>query len=280
MTRAGRGRSWRTRTKRTGARSDRGRSRPPGCLRERRAGRALAEPPDPPPGPAGRRHQPMSRGSRRTTAAAGRVVGPGGARSAATTWRRRHGGRAFSAALQALAKSGAITEPALYPADYDAYVAAKRSLARRRGTRNAELGCAGERAGDRGRPRADGLAAWAPLLRRSKRTGRWWTTEPLLSNGARVAFPPASSCGSTTRARASRSNGLPRSARPTATTWRATRTQPRQVLNEAHRASDPACGRHRLGVHVPLRWRRAAVDERPLAGDGSAGYAHAWSRFK
>ncbi len=42
-------------------------------------------------------------------------------------------------ALQTLERSGAIT-PAVYLGDYDAYVAAKRSLARLRGTRRSELG--------------------------------------------------------------------------------------------------------------------------------------------
>ena len=47
--------------------------------------------------------------------------------------------------------------------------------------------------------------------------------------------------------------------------------QPAPVARRSDPARDQARRRHRLGVHVPLRRRRAAVDERALAGHRAAG---------
>ncbi len=90
--------------------------------------------------------------------------------------------------LQSLRRSGAISE-AQYGQYYTAYVSAKRSLARLRGTRAAELGTvlgtlqamAGSAALS-----ASNLPAAMLTLERNR---QWWTTEPLLSGSERVSFP-------------------------------------------------------------------------------------------
>ncbi len=97
-------------------------------------------------------------------------------------------GPSVSAALQSLLKSGAIPQ-ASYSRYYAAYVAAKRSLGKLSGTRAVELGAvlanvqaiaaAGEFTPTR-------LPALFLTLERNR---QWWTTEPLLSSGARVSFP-------------------------------------------------------------------------------------------
>ena len=122
----------------------------------------------------------------------------------------------MSAALQSLERSGAITE-ALYRQYYSAYVATKRSLGRLSGTRRTELGAV--LANVQAIAAAGGFtpSRLGALFLTLERNRQWWTTEPLLSSGERVSFPAASSCGSTTPARASRSSGWGPSARPTAT---------------------------------------------------------------
>jgi hypothetical protein len=99
-------------------------------------------------------------------------------------------GPSVTAALASLLHSGAIPQ-ATYTNDYSAYVAAKRSLGRLSGTRQAELGAvianvqaiaaAGELTPTR-------LPALFLTLERNR---QWWTTEPLLSNGVRLTFPPS-----------------------------------------------------------------------------------------
>ena len=97
-------------------------------------------------------------------------------------------GPSVSAALLSLERSGAITQPA-YQADYADYVAAKRSLGKLRGTRRTELGAV------LGNVQAIAAAGgFIPsrlpaLFLTLERNRRWWTTEPLLSNGERVSFP-------------------------------------------------------------------------------------------
>ncbi len=93
-----------------------------------------------------------------------------------------------TAALRSLLHSGAIAE-AVYLQDYNTYVAAKRSLGKLTGTRNAELGAvlanvqamaaAGELVPSR-------LPAAFLTLERNR---QWWTTEPLLASDERVSFP-------------------------------------------------------------------------------------------
>ena len=99
-------------------------------------------------------------------------------------------GPSVSGALSALEQSGAITE-AVYLKDYSAYTAAKHSLGKLSGTRRTELGAvlanvqaiaaAGEFTPTR-------LPALFLTLERNR---SWWTSEPLLSNGERVSFPPS-----------------------------------------------------------------------------------------
>jgi hypothetical protein len=97
-------------------------------------------------------------------------------------------GPSVSAALLSLERSGAITEAA-YQADYADYVAAKHSLGRLSGTRRTELGAV------LGNVQAIAAAGgFIPsrlpaLFLTLERNRRWWTTEPLLSNGERVSFP-------------------------------------------------------------------------------------------
>jgi hypothetical protein len=99
-------------------------------------------------------------------------------------------GPSVSAALLSLERSGAITEAA-YGQYTSTYTAARRSLKRLSGTRRTELGAvianvqqiaaAGEFTPTR-------LPALFLTLERNR---QWWTTEPLLSNGERVSFPPS-----------------------------------------------------------------------------------------
>ncbi len=102
---------------------------------------------------------------------------------------KRHGPD-VTAALRTLLSSGAISE-ATYRQDYAAYLSAKRSLGRLSGTRRTELGAvianvhaiaaAGELTASR-------LGALFLTLERNR---HWWTSEPLLSSGERVSFPPS-----------------------------------------------------------------------------------------
>jgi D-glucuronyl C5-epimerase C-terminus len=122
-----------------------------------------------------------------TTAARARVRVRTHPRAARTA--RSHGAT-VSAVLNTLAASGAIT--ATQRASYlSAYVAAKRSYARIRGTRHTELGAV---IANLQAIAASGLlsASRLPaLILTLERNRAWWTTEPLLRNGERVSFPPS-----------------------------------------------------------------------------------------
>jgi hypothetical protein len=92
--------------------------------------------------------------------------------------------------LSSLRASGTIT-PAAYSADIGAYNAARRSLAHLSGTRRAELGAVLanlEAIAAAGRLDASRLPVLILTLERNR---KWWTTEPLLSGGERVSFPPS-----------------------------------------------------------------------------------------
>ena len=95
-----------------------------------------------------------------------------------------------SSALQSLERSGAIT-PALYRSDYDAYLAAKRSLARLKGTRHSELGAVFSNLQAIAASRELTASRLGALFLTLERNRQWWTTEPLLNNGARLTFPPS-----------------------------------------------------------------------------------------
>jgi hypothetical protein len=120
--------------------------------------------------------------------AAPTALGSGHARRhAASTARQRI---TVTAALRSLRSSNAIGE-AEYARYAGAYAAATRSLGRLSGTRRVELGAvlanlqaiaaAGEFTPTR-------LPALFLTLERNR---HWWTTEPLLSSGERVSFPPS-----------------------------------------------------------------------------------------
>ncbi|HEY0517154.1 MAG TPA: D-glucuronyl C5-epimerase family protein [Solirubrobacteraceae bacterium] len=128
-----------------------------------------------------------------TSAAAAAHVA-GGRSSAAPVLTRAHAGAArgptVSRALSTLLGSGAISE-ATYKQDLSIYVAAKRSVSRLSGTRREELAAV--------LANVQSIAA-AGLLSGSRQAAvfltlqqnrHWWTTEPLLSSGERITFPPS-----------------------------------------------------------------------------------------
>jgi D-glucuronyl C5-epimerase C-terminus len=133
------------------------------------------------------------------SAAAGTELGPLGAPVSARA-PRRAGGRALSAhaaagpsvtrALSSLLGSGQISE-ATYHKDYEAYVAAKRSLQRLSGTRREELGAV--MANTQAIAAAGQLTAsrQAAVFLTLEKNRSWWTTKPLLSGTVRVSFPPS-----------------------------------------------------------------------------------------
>ncbi len=99
-------------------------------------------------------------------------------------------GPSVAGALSSLQRSGAITQ-AVYQQDYSAYLAAKRSLAKLKGTRRTELGAVlanVQAIAAAGQFTASRLGALFLTLERNR---RWWTSEPLLSSGERVSFPPS-----------------------------------------------------------------------------------------
>src|SRR5271165_6518466 len=99
-------------------------------------------------------------------------------------------GPSVSGALASLQRSGAITQ-AVYQQDSSAYLAAKRSLTKLSGTRRTELGAVlanVQAMAAAGQFTPSRLPALFLTLERNR---RWWTTEPLLSSGARVSFPPS-----------------------------------------------------------------------------------------
>jgi hypothetical protein len=110
--------------------------------------------------------------------------------SASSRAHRAARGSSASAALFRLRAGGAISED-VYRKDYGALVAAKRSLGRLRGTRRVELGAV--LANIQAIAAAGALSAsrLAPLFLTLERNRDWWTTQPLLSNGDRLSFPPS-----------------------------------------------------------------------------------------
>ncbi len=102
----------------------------------------------------------------------------------------RSHGPTVSRALSNLLGSGAISE-ALYRQYLGAYVAAKHTVMRLSGTRRAELGAV--------LTNVQAIAAaggFIPsrlpaLFLTLERNRKWWSTEPLLSSGERVSFPPS-----------------------------------------------------------------------------------------
>jgi hypothetical protein len=119
----------------------------------------------------------------------GLAASPGDARGIS---RARVASRAptASAVLLRLRSAGAISED-VYRRDYGALVAAKRSLRRLSGTRQAELGAV--LANIQAIAAAGGLgpSRLGPLFLTLERNRDWWTTQPLLSSGERVSFPPS-----------------------------------------------------------------------------------------
>jgi len=98
--------------------------------------------------------------------------------------------RSVPVALSSLQRSGAIT-PAAYQQDYSAFLAAMRSLGKLSGTRRTELGAVLANLQSlvaTGQFTASRLPAMFLTLERNR---HWWTTEPLLSSGERVSFPPS-----------------------------------------------------------------------------------------
>ncbi len=99
-------------------------------------------------------------------------------------------GPTVSAVLKSLLRSGAVGQ-ATYGHDYAVYLAAKRSLAHLSGTRAAELGAVlanVQAIAASGQLSASRLAAVFLTLERNRQR---WTSEPLLSSGERVSFPPS-----------------------------------------------------------------------------------------
>jgi hypothetical protein len=99
-------------------------------------------------------------------------------------------GPSASAVLLGLRAAGAISE-ADYRRDHGALVAAKRSLRRLSGTRQAELGAVLaniEAIAAAGRLSSSRLGGLFLTLERNR---DWWTTQPLLASGERVSFPPS-----------------------------------------------------------------------------------------
>lgn len=99
-------------------------------------------------------------------------------------------GPTVSAALQSLRQSGAISE-ALYGQYYAAYVSAKHSLTKLRGTRRAELGAVMANVQAIAAAREFTPSRLGALFLTLERNREWWTSEPLLSNGERMTFPPS-----------------------------------------------------------------------------------------
>jgi hypothetical protein len=99
-------------------------------------------------------------------------------------------GPTVSGALQSLLRSGAITE-AVYRQDYSAYVAAKRSVGRIGGTRRSELSAVLSNVQQMAGAGALTPSRLAAVFLTLERNRDWWTTEPLLSSGDRIGFPPS-----------------------------------------------------------------------------------------
>jgi hypothetical protein len=120
------------------------------------------------------------------------ALAPAAANARELAHARAHSARgpSVSAALLGLQQSGAIT-PESHQRYYNAYLAAKRSLGRLAGTRRAELGAV--LANVQAIAAAGGFtpSRLPALFLTLERNRQWWTTEPLLANGARVSFAPS-----------------------------------------------------------------------------------------
>lgn len=99
-------------------------------------------------------------------------------------------GPTVSRALSNLLHSAAISTTS-YRQYLGAYVAAKHSLARLSGTRRVELGAV--LANVQAIAAAGGFipSRLPAVFLTLERNRKWWTTEPLLSSGERVSFPPS-----------------------------------------------------------------------------------------
>jgi hypothetical protein len=97
-------------------------------------------------------------------------------------------GPSASAVLLRLRSAGAISD-AVYRQDYAALVAAKRSLRRLSGTRQAELGAVLANIQAIAAAGALSPSRLGALFLTLERNRDWWTTSPLLSSGERVSFP-------------------------------------------------------------------------------------------
>ena len=160
-----------------------------------------------------------------------------------------------------------------YTQYYNDYVAAKSSLGRLSGTRRSRARRGDEqRAGDGRERRASSLAAAGDVPHARTQPPLVDHRTAALQRHARELPGQQDRLAVLRRARASRSSGSARSARATATTSRATKTPTcASCVGEVAAAGDQARRRHRLGVHVPVRRRPPAVDERAVAGHGAAG---------
>jgi hypothetical protein len=92
--------------------------------------------------------------------------------------------------LASLLHNGSITS-SVYKSDYATYTAAKRSLGRLSGTRHTELGAVLSNVQAMAAAGALSATRQASIFLTLERNRHWWTTEPLLSSGERVSFPPS-----------------------------------------------------------------------------------------
>ena len=171
-----------------------------------------------------------------------------------------------TAALQGLLKSGAITE-ATYAQDYATYVAAKRSLGRLSGTRAAELGAVLANVQQIAAAGALSGSLQASVFLTLEENRHWWTTEPLLSADERVKSPPSELVWEyypgqgleiQWLATFGEGNGYFLSGHEN--------NNLRTLLGEILPLATHVGSRHRVGVPVPFRRRRPAVDQRALTG--------------
>ena len=112
-----------------------------------------------------------------------------------------------------------------------------------------------------------------------ERNRQWWTTEPLLSSGTRVSFPGSKIVWEYYAGQGieiqwlgtfGEANGYYLSGHENANLH--------QLLGEVLPLATQTRRRDRVGVHVPVRRRAPAVDERALAGHGAAGASRARGR--
>lgn len=97
-------------------------------------------------------------------------------------------GPTVSRALQMLLSAGSIAQTA-YNQYFNAYVAAKHSLGKLKGTRHEELGAVLENLQQMAAAGALIPSRLPVLFLTLERNRQWWTTEPLLASDERVSFP-------------------------------------------------------------------------------------------